>query len=703
MKRLISVIAPAALLLSMWCLPAMAQDTQESTNAETAPAVESGVVDLLTGADSVSEARLATYIHDQSGNQSWARQYDGRTFNPLGIELFDSYGYDRQFQYWLGGRDLTIGDEEIFLQTMTRNALGFRFFTDALVHRLVTQLDVDPFTFAELTRLRAADPTIPQLSLGRDWDSHINLSPDAGPFSIDRRVTGADLHGKIGQNQRARLVGGWWQEHEVGDRQFLFRSRQNNPLLASGLKGAVEEPVDRTLNMGSFGTDVSIGNSAINYRLVLSRFDDNRNWPAAGSALDFLPLNSLTKINTTTTSNVVKARSNITNRLSFTGAFINKTRQNDSNDVPTGFVNAGQPLSKRVKLNSTNAALVFRATDALTITGRYRQLDLDNESPAIFTAANPATPANLRLSENTKAFEFEGDYTGLPRTFLRLGYERRDTDRDTGIPNDFPPPFTSDETNWNIVRVKGRWYPSLRFNLSAGFENWSADNAGYQGTPDERTRIDVNGTYMVTDNLAFYGNYNKSDESNGQIRVADVPTAPPATADYREERELAAGQNLENNVTTLSFGTWYAVNSKLSFDANYSHFAVDSQALWVLGDDPNYLPHLQPDLVPYQGRSDQWSIGTTYAIAPRWRLRGNFLMATSFAAAFVDPTIYLGLGPAWTPFDGHYRQWTAGFSHDLGERDRIDVDFSQTNWSDEVDASQTGRFGVWRFAYSRAF
>lgn len=664
---------------------------------------------LLKTEDSRNEFQLGAYHSDATGNQDWVREYDGRDLNLLGIESLSTYGYKNDMQYWLDAHDLIVGDEDILFGFATGNVFKLRGSTNKLTHRLAATPSINPYVARELSTIVPAPAA---LILGTNRDTFIDLSPGA-KYSMDRRVNTLSLYGNPGSYQRVGLAADWWQQAESGQRQLLFRARAAQPggPMTSGKRGGIALPVDRETNESSIGTDVAIGNSSVvNYRFNNVKFEDNRSSFASIPADNFLPLNNLTKIGSETQSHVLKARSNITDKLQFTGVYINKERTNSSNAIPTGYANAGSALNKKVRINSVNMALAYRANDSLSITGRWRQLDQDNLVPPVFAVSNgvtSATPGNLALSRDERSFELEGVFTGIPRAYLRFGFENRNMNRENSSlhsgQDTFELPFTSPSTNWDIWRAALRYHPFMRLDISANYENKSANNSGYSGAANNATKTNVNATYMVLDNFALYGDLSRSNESNNQVRVAGVIPNQAANAAEQELREEAAGQGYNSKFTTGTIGTWFSVNDRLTLDANYGNVSMDSGALWIIGTEAAYVPHLAPDFVPFKSSSQQWSAGANYATKHKMRFYGRFLHANSSGSNLIDPTIFKGLGPNWTPFKVRDNRWTLGMGYVMSLKDTMSVDYSLGQWVDEIDSGQTGQYSLWRMSWTRQF
>ena len=661
---------------------------------------------LLNAQDRQQEIQLGTYNQDAEGNQDWVREYDGRDFGVLGLELYDTYGYSGGLQYWLTARDFIVGDEEIIFGFASRNLFRLSGSTNTLTHRLGSTPANNPWVAKQLLNLGAPAP-----QQGVSWDTVKDLSPGSN-YEIDRRVTDINLYANPEPAQRIGLVAGWWQETEDGQKQLLFRAREAEAgVINNRDRGSVALPVDRETNEASFGTDVAIGkNTVVNYRFVGTKFDDNRSGITAGSRLDFLPLNSLTRVGSETHSHVIKARTSIGDKLQFTGSLIRKERTNSASDIPSGFDQAGSILDKKIKTNSTNLGMVYRATGDLSFTGRWRRVETDNLVPPIFSVSNgvtSTTASNLSLSRDLKSLEFEGVYTGIPHAYLRMGFEKRDIDREGSSlhpgEEEFGHPFTGESTNWNIWRTALRYHPTEQLSLSANYENWDGDHGGFVGVPNNRTKTSLNMTYLFTNNFAVYGDFSKWDESNDKLAVTGAIPTPATNADEEELREEAAGQGFDSTFNTTNIGAWYSINDRMTLDANYGLVNMDSSALWIFGHDPSYLPHLEPDYVPFKSKDKQWSLGTNYVASPRLQLYGRFFHSASSGTSFVDPAKFVGLGPEWSPFRVNQDRWTLGLGYGLSKKDRVGLDFSVGKWVDEIDGGNTGRYNLWRVNWTRQF
>lgn len=646
------------------CAPVLAQD------------------DITKGEQIRTETTLGVFSQDATGNQTMVRQYDGRNFGSPSIEVLNSMGYKDDFQYFLDARDLIIGDEDVFVSLSSKNLFGMEFYTSALTHRL--------------TRIPAINPFLAGTSAA-GGDDILDLSPNQD-FELNRRVTSVLLDSTPTSDQRYRLVGGFWQETEDGSRQLLFRARAATPgVIANRTRAGVAIPIDRNTLQGSTGVDVKLGNSSVvNYRFASTSFNDQGSRPSTAPLNTVNPISTFTRFNSQTTSNVVKVRSRLNDKLDFTGVHTSKSRTNETASALT---------STKVGINATNAALSFRATDSLSFTGRYRSYNLDNETAPVLDTSG--LPTNSALSKSVTAYTLDGVYTGIPKTYMKFGYERRDTDRSI-LPGDaadeeFEHPMISGDSQSNIYRASLRYYPTNRLSFSGSIEDSNTQNPGYVALPTDATSTKLNATYLITDNFAVYGDYNRLNEKNKLVFVpfADIP-AQATDASGEALREEAAGQSYDNDYSTLTLGTWYAISSKLVLDANYGNVNTDASSLWIIGVDPAFLPHLSPSSVPYNAQSKILTIGATFSVTPKSRVYGRFMNMDSQGKTTLADDWYAGFS-TWEPVDVKEKRWTVGYAYDLNKNNTVQVDYSLSDWKDKIDPANDGQFNLWRFAWTRDF
>ncbi len=667
-------------------------------------------ISLATGTAGQTSWLSGIYSPSATGNQDRAREFDGRNFGLWGIEQLDSYGYGGPYQYWFGTRDLILGDESVVFDLGYLNDLELTLSTDALTHRLsITPYErvtvgsfhggINPYLAGIIYTPAVGSPS-PLSGINATTgvpfgDAYRDYTPDTN-FALDRRVNAFTLRHFLGSEGRVAVRGGMWTEKEDGPQQILFYDSPGT----TRARSASAMNVNRKTMNGTMGVDLQVGKqSVINYSAINTSFSDSTKPATPG----FQALDSIHIPNVNTTSSIVKARSRITNRLFFTGVQTNRSRKNETARVyPSG----SGFLDGRIKTSATNLSLTFLANDALTFTGRYRKYDLNNFVPAVFETGK-TDPANNALSRSTSSLDLGGSYTGIKNAFLKLGFERRDSDREEGSVHggELSDEMISPSTRSNIWRLSARYYPTLALGLAGSAENWKTDHPAFFGTPTDSTRTNLNATYVIRDNFTLYGDYSRWHDKNSEIRVADVPGIfnPVTHLNDPALAELAAGQGYVNTFTNMNFGAWYGITPKLTFDADIASIKTEASAWWIIGDDPTYGPHLQPDFVPYTTKNNQWSMGLTYALRPTIQVYGRFLNSTFDGRSNFTALPGVVLPDGWTPIAGSEKVWTLGFAHDLSEKDRILLDFSVSDWKDKLNPGQNGRFNVWRLAWATTY
>ena len=685
----------------------------------------------------VTEYTIGAYPFHEKGNMDSVREFDGRKFGFIGVEKIDTYGYDGKTQYWFSARDLSLRDEEIELSVGYKNSFGMRFGTSALTHRLARTPAVNPFLAKEgMSGLNGSGMPI--------GDAFFDYAPNA-KFGIERRVNEIGLRVNPGGNQNLALVADGWQQLKHGTRQWLTRLRADAaataefPAVTNRTRVGAGLDVDSTTNQGTLGFDARVGKDAVvNYRYESTKFAESAGRTIPGTP-SVLPLNAINVPDTKQSSNIVKARARVGKRVYLTGVYSERNRENQTagvpsghSDTPGGSATTGKFLGNKVKVDSTNLAATFLATQGLTFTGRYREYKLDNEVPPVYAVSSTTGVAatsedNQGLSRHAKSWEAEGTYSGLRRTFFRLGYERKTVDRETNPlhpahPEDeFEHPFTSEETKSDIWRGSVRWYPVSRFSFSGNFENWDTSNPAFYGTPTSRKGLNLNATYMARDNLGLYANWNRVDDKNEDLRQAidEIPPLPSVSAsdedkeEYTEARERAVGQDYENKATISAVGAWYALTRKLTLDASYGQSKLEASSWWIIGTEPDVpptprdngqrTPHLAPDYVPYEANDCQKAVGLTYAMNRKCRFYTRYFWSNVTGKTLVDVIPNPDAGPTWTPVSVGIDRVTLGFAYDLSPKQRVRVDYSLSKWKDKIDSSQTGDYNVWRLAWSTDF
>jgi len=608
-----------------------------------------GQTDLLKGRDASTEIRPDLYSHAQSGNQDMVREYDGRLFDGWGFDYVNTYGYEGDYQYWLEGRDLKVGDEDVSLALGVKNQFSLAVNTDAMLHRLPRRPQLDPylapFGLATLT------PGPPIAVAG---NAFVDMTP-TGVLGIQRRVNDYGVRLTPGAGRLA-LVADWWEETENGLQQANYRS------LAKRLE-SVDFAIDRRTEQANLGADLQIGGgTVVNYGVESNQFTGSGSHPV-------IPGDQLGKTRVPdikTSSNIIKVRSRLSNHLYFTGAHTNRTRSNETETASAG---------NSIGTNSTNAALTFMASGSLSLCGRYRDYEVDNNISPVLDTAGRVT--NVGLSRREQALELDADYTGIRKALIRLGYERRRNERELG--RAFPPdPDLEDVmepvTTSNILTASISYHPTPSLSLSGKLQNWDNDKPAFTSSPDTRRNTNLDITYLVTDNLAVYADY------NGQH-------------DGRKDPD-----GLDNKFNTTVFGAWYGLAPKITLDASYANVSTDAKTLWQPGG-------VTPEDVPYKTTDKQYSVGLTCIVAPRTTMYGRYLVSNSVGKTTLVTLIpgSPALPDGWMPVKVNQKQWTFGFARDISAKDRLYLDFTYLNWTDKIDSGQTGAYTLWRMGYSTSY
>lgn len=658
--------------------------------------------DLVEGQQGSSEVTLGFYVDDAAGNQDWPREYDGRDFTGWGIERLEAYGFSGPYQSWIEARSLITGDEDVSVDLSLRNDLGIRLSTSALTHRLGRVPEINPY-LSQIIYTGDGRPLSGFTGAGAPYgDTLIELSPET-EIVLNRRVNNFGLKHYIGSSHNLAIIADWWQEREDGNCQTLFYD-------SSTYSGPMS--INRSTSDGTLGADLRIGaKSVLNYRVSSTDFTDETQPAISGTFLDNIKPPSVK-----TSSNVLKARSRLSDKLYFTGVHINRSRSNETALVPSraayffgsAVSNLGSPVNGRIEVESTNLALTFLASDTMSLTGRWRSYELDNLMPPLASSATATEPSNLNLSRKVDSTELGATFSGIRNAFLRFGFERRDTERKSGKLHPemegFDTEIIQQSTKSDIIRLSVRYNPTLRLSLSGNAESWNTDHPGYFGEPTDRTIANLNATYLLRDNFVLYGDFAHSNDENKDIR-AEGPFPDTATTDEEElERERAAGQGYKNKLNSVNVGAWYGITNKLSLDANVARFSTDASELWVFGHDPGYPPHLPVETQDYAADSNQWSLGLNYKPRPKCRVYTRFLNSDSDGRATF--TILPGgvtLPNGWVPVDVREKRWTIGLRHDLTSTERLMLEYSTSDWKDKINSGNDGKFSLWRLAWSSGF
>ncbi|MHB1455934.1 MAG: hypothetical protein ACYC0V_03360 [Armatimonadota bacterium] len=666
--------------------------------------ITSANADLLTDQDKKTEIQLGIYTSDSSGNQDFVRQYDGRKFNLWGVDGLSIYGYDRENQYWLEANDLLNGNESLSFNLNGRNTYGLSLSSNAMTHRQGKTPAINPYLAPfGMSHIANGTPT---------GDAFLDLSP-TDTYRLNRRENDFKLNITPENLGWLRLTIGSWQELENGTQQLLFRSRAATPgVIARSTKASAAVPIDRTTTENKLGADLAIGkNSVVNYEYVDSTFTDNGGRPS-GVLSQVFPLNSMTRINSKTNTNILKANSRLSKQLYFTGVHINRRRANTTATIPfdEDFVNEGAFLGHSVDTETTNLAMTFLASDALSLTGRWKEFRQEDRLPQIFEVGE-TSPSNLPLGRDITSWELKGSYTGIRKAYLNAGYERRD--EKLIAHEDLILAFSANRTvndNWN---AGFRLHPSERLSISGNWVNKSSrDNrALFPGVPTDQTKLNFNATYLVRDNLTIYGDFYDSDEKNQEIRVAFndpaldqiliKPTDQNVINDIIDKRIQGAGQGYKNKMTTWGAGAWLGLTPKLSANIYAGRVKTSAVALLVLEVNPASYPLMAADFAPFSAKSDQWTAGLDYEVTSKLRTHGRYQNTVSKGQTILsiipdDPALSQG----WQPVNLRENTWTLGADYRVSKTEKVILDFSVSDWKDKIDSNNNGKFNLWNLSWS---
>ncbi len=649
--------------------------------------------DLTSAKGDYTETTVGVYGPEAHGSQAWVRQYDGRSFVPgIGLESLDSLGYDGDYQYFIKAYDLSLGDQSAYTTLLYKDLYSIDWYSIGLTQRFAPVPSRNPALIGT-----PADSTTPGTG-----DYRVNLGglgDSSGNYYLDRRENNFEIKLTPWQSPQARFYTKLWQVDEDGEWQLQFRAFANSPngQIKSGQKGLLGVPIDRDTNQNTIGGDFLVGNfSAANYYLQTTKFADGGFTPTPG--LNFVPLNTLTKVQSDTTSNVFKYRATISDRLYFTGVATHTNRQDNSTPLSN---------STRETIESTNLSLNYLPTDSWTFTGQYRTYTLDNKVPPVVSGGSVENDAD---SINNRSLQLEGSYSGIRRMYWRFGFERMDQDL-SEIPieaaedaTEFP--FVNDRTTTNYWRASFRYYPLAELSVMANGEWTSSNAATFAGTPDQSQNYSFNATYMLNDKLSVYGDFNSHNGNNTRnpVIIASIPT-PATTAAQVAIRELAAGEGFAGLLSTTTLGTWYSITPKLTLDLTFSKIIMDAQELWIIGFDQG-LGQLLPDFVPFKSNDNQIGFGGNYTLRSKNHFNAHVFYSKSQGADFIDPATHsaaLGLGPQWTPTNSWELDYTLGYSRDLTSKDTLQLTFDFEQWHDNINPANDGIFQLSRMAWTHAF
>lgn len=160
----------------------------------------------------------------------------------------------------------------------------------------------------------------------------------------------------------------------------------------------------------------------------------------------------------------------------------------------------------------------------------------------------------------------------------------------------------------------------------------------------------------------------------------------------RQHSEVA---DFDEDSYPLTLSLWYAPTQQLSFSAGYAYFTNWIQQAITLGDDfvndQPYAPVTRD--WEYGGRSQVWSLGSSYAWTPSLRLRGdvqyvrgyNAIGSTVFDEPYVWPEIADLARDAM-----HSLRLSAGFDYQLGRCASSYFRYSYLDYHDAVQLDNDG-------------
>ena len=227
------------------CAPALADEAVTSA----------GCADLTSGKADYTESTVGVYVPEAHGSQAWVRQYDGRSFVPgIGLESFDSIGYDGDIQYFIRAYDLSLGDQSAYTKMMDRNIFSMDWDSVGLTQNFAPVPSVNPALIGT-----PANSTKPGIG-----DYRVNLDSSGELYYLDRRENDFDMKLTPWGGPQARFYTSWFQVQEGGVEQLQFETTKTIPgVVVSGQKALIGLPIDRNTNQNTIGTDFLIGGSSV--------------------------------------------------------------------------------------------------------------------------------------------------------------------------------------------------------------------------------------------------------------------------------------------------------------------------------------------------------------------------------------------------------------------------------------------------------
>lgn len=645
---------------------------------------------------------------NEEENQVWVRKYEDIENDVWSIGTLDLTGYNGPINYFLNGFDLLSGDAYL------NGSLGY-------ANRLWLQ--------AYSTNVTRRTPLIPLSPPTEPGEVLIPVILST-PFLIDRGEHSAEIRINPTGSEKFALVADVWREHETGDKPLLFRTRVGSADRANRTKFETTLPVDQTTTDLGLGANFTVGTAAFSYRGSTNEYDNHVTGPRLTP--DFNPDEPIINsgFNDTKTQNhVLKMNVPLGPKLALTGNYIARDRTHDTAGVvlpDLGSMVVGSDVKSN--LRTTNFNLRYVALPNLLLTARYRDFDLNRDSPLIVFND---TIRNQSISRDEKEGEIDATYTGIRSTSVRASYTTRETKRDERAvhePVGFHPepeldewehPPIAEKTDTKTFRLGATSYLIPSLTLRANWKKSDIDDPAYHGLPTDVDDLTVGATWSRSDDLVLFADFRRLDEKNNDIPAPGFLTiADLAEPDeYTERREAESGAQFSNKVDSIILGLYKSLGTKLTFDANYMIDEIDSKAYWVLGIDANYPPHiggegdttgLPPELVPYNAKNKIWNAGVSYAFKPKWTLRGNFLSGKTEGMTTTDSLFRL-VAPVgdktreWKPIDVNYWRAAIGVSYRWSPRQQLLLELSHNVWNDDIDPTFDGQYTLVTLALSTAF
>ena len=248
-------------------------------------------------------------------------------------------------------------------------------------------------------------------------------------------------------------------------------------------------------------------------------------------------------------------------------------------------------------LEADSDTVTARATNnffpGLNLTGKFRYLSIDNDDVSVDVTEDfrGATPWNLgdfepdftresAMSRDVITLGLDARYQLLKKTFLRLGYEWEEVDRDH-----YAVHKTGKETETNTVKAVLSSRPHRKVKAKIGYKWQDIDDpfmnvkgayetddatvgdfywerrenrtANVSNQPTRVNEITADVTWSIQHNLSLTANYRYTDKDNDETNYSD----------WEQESHVS------------SLGLWYSPIPKLSFNLSYIYDWTETETL----------------------------------------------------------------------------------------------------------------------------